>query len=270
MSDASFKLPEEKLLEFSKSIEVVATKILEGYHHSARGGRGVEFQSALPFSPGEDARFIDWKRYASTERLYVNRYQREERAGWRVWIDPSESMLYENKARWARLWAGCLLYLARSWGDSWWLAPDFSHSLEEAFRFLSAEGESHHATLADLERGSSVTDRLILISDFFLDSNELQNQVRRFQELYESVHLIQILSTKERDFLFSNVTEFVDLESNSKLILDAATIRRAYLKTFESLERDLKALVSDRVSFMLCMSNGASLENQLTEFFEEL
>jgi uncharacterized protein (DUF58 family) len=266
----TLRVPEDKLLEFSKSIQVVATKVLEGLHSTTHGGRGVEYQSSSPFSAGEDIRFIDWKRYASTDRLYVNRYQREERSGWKLWIDESESMSYENKRAYGRLWVGSILYLAKAWGDPWWLVPDFSHSLDEAFHFLASDEKGEETQLSDLEKNSSSTDRLILVSDFFSNPHLLKKQIKRLEDLYHSVHLVQILTSKERDFKFSEVTEFVDLESSSKLILDAPTVRKAYLKSYENLESELKALVSEKVSFMLCMSEDANLHQQLIEFFESL
>lgn len=258
------------MIAFSKAVEVAATKVFEGIHHTQRAGRGVEFESASSFTPGEEARFIDWKRYAATDRLYINRYQREEKSGWKIWLDGSSSMNYQNKTYWARLWAGSLIYLAKTWGDSWSLAPAFSHSVDEAFQFLASTQPSQEVELDALESAASISDRLILISDFFFDPKLLAKKIERLLDLYHSVHLIQILSPKELNFDFSEVTEFMDLESSSKLILDSKVVKSAYLNAFNALTQQLKALVSDRVSFMIFSSEGESLEQQLTEFFESL
>ena len=51
---------ESQLLEFAKSIQLEASKALEGLHASRRGGEGLEFHSSNQYTEGDDARFIDW------------------------------------------------------------------------------------------------------------------------------------------------------------------------------------------------------------------
>lgn len=269
MSSAALQLAEEKLIEFAKSVEISATKVLEGLHTTPHGGRGIEFHSGVAYTPGEDARYIDWKRYAATDRLTVNRFEREERSSWRVWVDRSASMHYREKVQWTNLWAGSILFLAKAFGDSWRLQEGVSHSIEEAFRELCEE-RPKEVPLSSLIEEASATTRLIIFSDFFCDLETLKVEVKKLSESYHSVHLIQILSAPERSFDFDEVVEFLDFESSGKLILDATHIRAAYIQSFLNLEKELKALVSDHVSFMLAMCEGESLEKQLIEFFEHL
>ncbi len=262
-------LPESKLIEFSKAVDVIATRFLEGFHSSQASGGGVEFHSALPYTEGEEARTIDWKKYAATDRYYVNRFHREQKASWRVWIDGSPSMKYGGKADWSRLWAACLIFLAKLWGDRWILGEDRTPSLEEAFQNLisgSAEIQDFFHIPDDLQK----EDRLIVLSDFFWESRQLTSQLRRWKNGVHSLHLVQVLDPKEIDFPFEGVVEFKDLESSDKLVLDSRSVKRRYQVVFQELQQALLKATLEQGSFLPVRAGGEKLENQLLSFFESL
>ena len=265
----SFSLPETQLIEFAKKIELAATQVLEGYHKSKRGGQGVEFHSALPYSDGEDTRFIDWNRYAATDRYYINKSEREERAGWVILIDSSSSMAYGEKAQWARLWAGAFVFLANVWGDRWRIYPGLEFSMPDAFDVLSrGEGGIKNFVTTDLHGES--TDRLLILSDFFMDEDQMQRVIGDWAHEFRSVHLLQVLDQREIDFEFKGVIEFRDMESRDRLTLDSRSEKKKYKAALEGLQNNLMRLAREPSFYMPLHVGAQKLELQLLEFFERL
>lgn len=63
-----------------------------GRHASPLRGSGIEFHDYRPYTPGDDLRSIDWKRYGRTDRYYLKRYRRETELNLHVMVDGSASM----------------------------------------------------------------------------------------------------------------------------------------------------------------------------------
>ena len=56
---------------------------LQGAHHGARRGRGLEFEEVRPYAPGDDVRNIDWRVTARRGRPHTRLYREErERPVW--------------------------------------------------------------------------------------------------------------------------------------------------------------------------------------------
>ena len=55
-------------------------------------GSGIEFHDYRPYTPGDDLRAVDWKRYGRTDRYYLKRYRRETDLNLHVMVDGSASM----------------------------------------------------------------------------------------------------------------------------------------------------------------------------------
>lgn len=65
-----------------------------GGHLSPRRGTGLEFADYRRYAPGDDLRYIDWKLYSRTDRLYVKLFQEEEELYTYLFLDLSASMAY--------------------------------------------------------------------------------------------------------------------------------------------------------------------------------
>lgn len=263
----SLVLNESELIEFSKQVEIEATRVLEGLHGSRRGGEGLEFHSSLPYSEGEDIRRIDWKRYAATERMYVRKYEKEEKTGWSLYIDQSASMAYADKQGAARFFAASICFLAKTWGDPWFLAPNSGASLEEAYEALltgayGLDPETHP------DWSGQVFNRAILVSDFFYELSRLDEVVRELREQHSSVHLIQVVDKREQDFPFSGVLEFEDLETPEKMLLDVASVKKKYKEAFQEHRAQLEERADSFLSLVLDETSVNA--NVLLEFFENL
>ena len=72
-----------------------------GGHLSLRRGSGLEFADYRPYTLGDDPRYIDWKLYSRTDRLYIKLFQEEEDLYTYLFLDLSASMGWRREARMA-------------------------------------------------------------------------------------------------------------------------------------------------------------------------
>ena len=86
-----------------KSIDLRARLIVEGLmaglHRSPQQGISVEFAQHRQYTPGDDTRFLDWKIYAKTDKLYLKQYQQETNLDLQLLLDCSGSMGYTSLTR---------------------------------------------------------------------------------------------------------------------------------------------------------------------------
>jgi len=91
-----------------------------------RRGVGTIFYDVREYAPGDDLRFVDWKGYARTRRLYVKQFEQEVQVNTVIVFDATETMFMgargETKAEnTARVVRSVLEYIA--WrGDNYMLA----------------------------------------------------------------------------------------------------------------------------------------------------
>ena len=80
------------------TIELRARMIVEGLmigmHRSPQQGFSVEFAQHRPYTAGDDTRFLDWKVFGKTDKLYIKQYQKETNLDLVLLVDTSGSMAY--------------------------------------------------------------------------------------------------------------------------------------------------------------------------------
>ncbi len=85
-------------LEQFNSLEFLAKQVVEGFitglHKSPFHGFSVEFAEHRLYNTGESTRFIDWKLYGKTDKLFVKRFEEETNLRCRIIIDKSASMYF--------------------------------------------------------------------------------------------------------------------------------------------------------------------------------
>ena len=50
----------------------------QGGHLSLKKGHGIEFSDYWQYEIGDNPRYIDWKAYGRTDKLYVKQFQEEQ------------------------------------------------------------------------------------------------------------------------------------------------------------------------------------------------
>ena len=86
-----------------QGLELRARPIVEGYvagmHRSPYHGFSVEFAEHREYVPGDDLRYVDWKVFGKTDKVYLKQYEEETNLVCYLLLDTSESMRYQSERR---------------------------------------------------------------------------------------------------------------------------------------------------------------------------
>ncbi|TAK15086.1 MAG: DUF58 domain-containing protein [Acidobacteria bacterium] len=243
-------------------LEVVARYIVEGLrtgeHRSPFHGFSAEFSQYRPYRPGDDLKYLDWKVLARTDRLYTRQFRETTNLSAMLVLDASASMAYPadgvSKFKYARMLTAALAYLLVQQGDAVGLmTTDHGRLL-----YLPPRGGKMHlrrvlaqlskltpsgtwspgaviARAAELLRRRGV---LLVLSDFYDDDAATLTELKRASRRGHEAGILQVMSKPEIEFPYSGGTEFEDLESSARRVVDAAGIARGYrARVGEFLER---------------------------------
>src|SRR5437764_13181243 len=118
--------PPEVLAQIA-DLELVARIVVEGLisglHRSPFHGYSAEFSQYRHYRPGDDLKYIDWKLFARTDRLYTKQFRETTNLVCQIALDASASMDYAGgggitKFEYARLLAAALAHLLSRQGDA--------------------------------------------------------------------------------------------------------------------------------------------------------
>jgi len=71
---------------------------LSGNYTSTFKGRGMEFDEARPYQPGDDIRSIDWRVTARTGKTHTKLYREERERPVLIWLDLRKPMFFASQA----------------------------------------------------------------------------------------------------------------------------------------------------------------------------
>ncbi len=250
---------QEQILQRLSKVGVAARQAVEaalvGQHRSIHRGLSVEFAGHRPYQPGDDLRRLDWIVYARTDRYDVRLYEEETRLRATIVLDASGSMGYgsgvENhhqtgvsKLDYARWLAAALGFMMLRQSDAVGLAIC---DTEVRTHLPPASTMGHLLTLLEhLERRepggetalSTVLEHLaarlkrrglvVLITDAFDDAEKLLMALRLLQHRKQDVRIFQIIDPQEEQFGLSGMMEFIGMEDEPRLRLDADRVRAYY------------------------------------------
>ncbi|MEO0241792.1 MAG: DUF58 domain-containing protein [candidate division WOR-3 bacterium] len=232
------RLIDPQLLEFLRGKGIDVEKILEGYlkgkHKSPFIGHSLDYKDLRPYERGDDLKFVDWRVYGRTERFFVKRFEEETNIRVLVILDTSGSMGVENKGKLARALASVFFYVSYLSRDAFSL---FAFNEDEVFysppstkynhlvRLLNVmyELNDHKSTkfLYSINKLSFRVKKrslLLVISDFFMDVEEIERFVKFFKAKGHEIIFFPIISEKELAFTPGN---FVLRDSESEITLAA-------------------------------------------------
>jgi uncharacterized protein (DUF58 family) len=212
------------LLERLGGLDVVARTVVRGFqvglHRATRRGVGEDFAKHREYQQGDDVRYVDWKIYGRTDRLYVREFEERSNLQAYVVVDATASMGYADpggvtKLRYASYVAAALSHLMLSAGDAVGLASashetrlrvaararrGHLHAILLALQPLTAEGRADPADA--LERAAAALPRrgrLVLISDLLSDDDgaALVNVASRLRIRGDEVQVFRVLTAAE-------------------------------------------------------------------------
>jgi len=184
------------------------TQPFAGERTQAVPGRGLEFYELRGYTQGDEPRFIDWRAFARTGRLYTRIFQAEAPARFTFFLDGSKSMLLHGKQAYAERAARILLELARPEGAFLWGGGRYQGRLSWV--------ESGPSALLTLPRPKGVT---VLITDG-LDELDWSRLLQKLQR----VVLVQVLAPEEASPSFAEVL-LQDVEVGQRLEVGPAEVQ---------------------------------------------
>ncbi len=75
---------------------MIVEGLMTGQHRSPFQGFSVEFAQHRQYTAGDDTRFLDWKVFGRTDKLYIKQYQKETNLDLVIMVDSSGSMGYTS------------------------------------------------------------------------------------------------------------------------------------------------------------------------------
>ena len=120
---ARFEPAPHPALHPGRSARVIVDGSVSGLHRSPFHGYSAEFSQYRHYRPGDDLKFIDWKLYARTDRVYTKQYRETTNMVAQIALDASASMAYRgrdglSKFDYGRLLAAALVHLIARQGDA--------------------------------------------------------------------------------------------------------------------------------------------------------
>ncbi len=262
----SQKYLDPKVLARLRGLQLRARLIVEGYvsglHRSPYQGYSIEFAQHREYAPGDDLRYVDWKVFGRTDRVYLKQFEEETNQICNLLLDTSESMRYQSaeapmsKLEYAQCAAAALAYLVLQQQDSAGLVtfdreiralvrpssnPSHLKELLHVMQESVAERKTQTGPIFhDLAERFKKRGIVVILSDLFDDVDSMMAGLKHFRHRRHDVIILHVLDPAELDFRFQRITLFRGLEQLPDVIADPRALRTAYLREFGAYVRRLK------------------------------
>ena len=273
-------IDQDRLQQFS-SLEFLARQIVEGFitglHKSPFHGFSVEFAEHRLYNSGESTRFIDWKLYGKTDKLFVKRFEEETNLRCRIIIDKSSSMYFPvrnnvnienpNKLTFSVYAAAALISMMKKQRDAVGVTlfsdtielhtPTRSSTVHQKFlydeleKIMAAEKwreggktdvvQSLH-TLAEMIHKRSL---VIIFSDMMDNSEQTDEVFQALQHFRHYKHEVVLFHVSDKALeeelaLEDRPYKFVDMETGESLKLNPMEVRKRYLESARLKRKELE------------------------------
>ena len=232
---------------------VIVEGALSGMHRASVHGSSVEFAEHKEYSQGDELRNVDWKAYAKLDRYYVKQFEQESQLTVYLVLDASASMKFAGggmaKLEYAGLVLAALGYLVIQQQDKLGFVACGDRALETTVpprgrtthlhdvlsvmdQVMARGGKGDESAAHALNRIAEVARRrralIVLASDLFDADDETLRAASQLRALRHDVTVLHVLDPHERTFPYEGLTEFRALESQHRMLVNPAAIRREY------------------------------------------
>ncbi len=255
-----------KILARLEGLQLRARLIVEGYvsgvHRSPYQGFSIEFAEHREYAPGDDLRYVDWKVFGRTDKIYLKQFEEETNQICNLLLDTSESMRYQSgdapmsKLEYAQCAAAALSYLILQQQDSVGLVtfdrevralvrpgsrPSHLKQLLHVMQESTAERKTDTGPIFhDLAERFKKRGIVVILSDLFDDVDSMMAGLKHFRHRRHDVILIHVLDPAELEFRFQRITRFQGLEQLPHVVVEPRALRNAYLREFDRFVRRVK------------------------------
>ena len=210
----------------------VAATVIAGWHGRRLAGRGETFWQFRPFTPGEAAAAVDWRRSARDDHLYVREKEWEAAHMVWLWADLSASMAFRSRlGSVAKRDRAVVLLLAVTellaaagervglLGES---EPILARNAAERIADFLVRAKAAPPDPRALRRFTDV----VLFGDFLDPLPETEAMLDRVTRSGARAHLVQVIDPIEETFPYSGRTEFEDPETGLRHVVGRAEAYR--------------------------------------------
>ncbi len=275
-----------------RDLELLARTVVEGVmagiHRGPKTGTSIDFAQYRFYSQGDDLRFLDWKLYGRTDRLYLKQYQEETNLRATLILDCSASMGYASgavsKFQYARMLCACLALIMKRQGDAVGLlayrrgpllhlppgrtARHHPGLMAELARLEADEATDTPATLRYLGDVLPPRGLVVLITDCLYPLEEMVTHLRSLRARRHDVLLFQISDRAERDFPFDKAVTLLDAEDDRECFVVPDAVRQAYLENRKTHFNALRKACLEAEIDCLELFSDEPLDRALRHFLE--
>jgi len=234
--------------------ERIADTVIHGVHGRRRAGPGEDFWQFRPYSPGDAAQRIDWRRSAKRNRLFIR--ENEWAATNTLWsfVSATPGMHFKStlsdtpKYDRAATLALALSILATKAGERVAslgapITPGHSRgTLNQLAQWLENRPETSQIGLP-LGQSLPRFATCVLFGDFLEPIKQIRESFNQLATSGVNGHVVQVFDPVEETFPFKGRTEFRDTNSTGSLTAGRAeTLQQAYsekLRHHRAALRDL-------------------------------
>ncbi len=240
-----------------------------GERLATEAGQSVEFHDFRPYQAGDELRYVDWKVYARTGRLYTRLFQAERTISLYILLDTSASMSLGHKLRYARILAQLLSYVAQR--DSLaqvfllnglhTLAVQGRAKINETWAFIDdapllkkedptpVEGIKRFALQGRLAGGAGLA---LVVSDLF-DESSLRPALVALKARGLDASFLHIMAEEDLNPEEAQL-EVVDVETGDTLEVSVAEVRAYKRAVHQFIERSRSAILQAGFRHLLLKS----------------
>ncbi|MEJ7598735.1 MAG: DUF58 domain-containing protein [Kofleriaceae bacterium] len=228
---------------------------LSGMHRASVHGSSVEFAEHKEYSPGDELRHVDWKAYAKLDRYYVKQFEQESQLTVYLVLDASASMAFAgagmSKLEYGGLCLAAIAYLVIQQQDKVGLVACGDPKLEMVVPprartnhlhdllsvldgVLARGGAGDESPARALARIAELSRRrrslVVLATDLFDLDDETLGVVAQLRAQRHDVSVLHLLDPHELDFPYDGLTQFESFETQHKMLVNPAAVRKEYLE----------------------------------------
>lgn len=266
---------------------------LSGSYLSRFKGRGMEFDEARPYQPGDDIRNMDWRVTARTNKPHSKVFREERERPVLLWVDFRSSMFFGSqrcyKSVLAAQVAGLMAWKAIQQGDRLGALmfsegshlehrpeggkPATLHVIKQLSAFSRGaekvpepDDQSAERALTRLRQVTRPGSLVYLISDFRFSFDQLESTLNRLAKHNEPM-LIQVSDPLERQLPRAGIYRVSDGAKESEINSAGKRSRLDYENRFERHQQGLRDLAKRTgVHYRHISTEQSALEGLVNEF----
>jgi uncharacterized protein (DUF58 family) len=240
-------------------IEIVAQGVVEGFlsglHRSPFKGFSVEFTEHRAYQAGDEPRYLDWRIFGRSDRLFVKQFEQETNLRSMILVDASRSMAWSGdperltkRAYADRLAAALALILLRQRDATGLITFDeavrhvvpprvkagqWSRFVRGLLATPDGRGTAAHAALQRITGLLARRGLVVLLSDLLLERELALAALRYLRHRGHQVIVLHLMDPAEAVLSGPPEVRFRDPESSASVVVRPRELARTYAATVQ-------------------------------------